>query len=226
MPKAFITDIDGTLTDDRRRLSLDAVREIRRLIDSGIPVVFASGNTLCFLDAFSHMVGTDGKVIAENGGVYRNGFLEKKHVEGNKQLCIDAYKRVVSVFKPKGDELRLFSFDYRYSDLAFSRDVPAKDVADLLKDMPLNIIDTGFAIHLQVPGISKGAAFTKMSELMRIPCSEFLVAGDSINDISMIQLGGVSICPANATDLAKAEADEVMDRPFGEGVADALKKYF
>ena len=38
MPKAFITDIDGTLTDDRRRLSMHAVEEIRRLVDAGIPI--------------------------------------------------------------------------------------------------------------------------------------------------------------------------------------------
>ena len=39
MYKAFITDIDGTLTDNRRRLSTAAVEEIRRLIDADIPVV-------------------------------------------------------------------------------------------------------------------------------------------------------------------------------------------
>ncbi|HJJ86859.1 MAG TPA: HAD hydrolase family protein, partial [Methanocorpusculum sp.] len=90
MYKAFITDIDGTLTDNRRRLSTAAVEEIRRLIDADIPVVLASGNTLCFLDGLSHMIGTDGNVIAENGGVYRKGFLGTRTVAGNKALCMQA----------------------------------------------------------------------------------------------------------------------------------------
>lgn len=77
MPRALITDIDGTLTDDRRRLSTEAVDELRRIIDAEIPVILASGNTLCFLDAFSHMIGTDGTIIAENGGVYRLGYSAK-----------------------------------------------------------------------------------------------------------------------------------------------------
>lgn len=226
MPKAFITDIDGTLTDGRRRLSLDAVAEIRRLIDSSIPIVFASGNTLCFLDSLSHMIGTDGKVIAENGGVYRNGFLEKKHVEGNRELCLEAYNRIVQEFKPKENELRLFSYDYRYSDLAFSRDVPAKEIAALIKDLPLNVIDTGFAIHLQTPGISKGAAFTKLAELMKLKTTDFVAAGDSINDISMLRLAGIAVCPANAAEMAKKEADYITDKSFGEGIAEALKKFF
>ncbi|HJJ47908.1 MAG TPA: phosphoglycolate phosphatase [Methanocorpusculum sp.] len=226
MPKAFITDIDGTLTDAGRRLSLDAVSEIRRLVDMHIPVVFASGNTLCFLDGFSHMVGTDGKVIAENGGVYRNGFLEKKHVEGDRAVCIKAYERIVAEFKPKGDELRLFSFDYRYSDLAFSRDVEADAVSALLKDLPLNVIDTGFAIHLQAPGISKGAAFSKMAALMGLKPSDFLAAGDSINDISMLKLAGTAVVPQNASAPVKELGFEISEKPYGEGIADALRKYF
>ncbi|HJJ28577.1 MAG TPA: phosphoglycolate phosphatase [Methanocorpusculum sp.] len=226
MPEAFITDVDGTLTDAGRRLSLDAVSEIRRLIDTGIPVVFASGNTLCFLDGLSHMIGTDGKVIAENGGVYRNGFLEKKHVEGNRALCLEAYQRVVAEFKPKGDELRLFSYDYRYSDLAFSRDVEADAVSKLLQDMPLNVIDTGFAIHLQTPGISKGAAFSKLAALMGLETSDFLAAGDSINDISMLERAGTAVAPQNACAEVKALGCEITAKPYGEGIADAIRKYF
>ena len=91
MPKAFITDIDGTLTDDRRRLSMHAVEEIRRLVDAGIPVVLASGNTVCFIDALSKMIGTSGDIIAENGGVYRHGYTGMRHAEGDRSICLAAY---------------------------------------------------------------------------------------------------------------------------------------
>ncbi|MDO9523693.1 MAG: phosphoglycolate phosphatase [Methanocorpusculum sp.] len=226
MPKAFITDIDGTLTDERRRLSTEVVDEMRRILDDGIPIILASGNTLCFLDAFSHMIGTDGTVIAENGGVYRLGYLGRKQIAGNQEICRAAYEKIVAELQPKGDELRLFSPKYRESDIAFSRDAPTEIIKDILKDMPVNVIDTGFAIHLQIPDITKGAAFEKLAELMGLTPADFLVAGDSVNDVSMLKLGGISIAPANASPEAKQAADMVMDKTYGEGTADALRKYF
>ncbi|ABN06811.1 SPP-like hydrolase [Methanocorpusculum labreanum Z] len=226
MPRAFITDIDGTLTDDRRRLSTEVVDEMRKLLDNDIPIILASGNTLCFLDAFSHMIGTDGTIIAENGGVYRLGYLGKKQISGNQELCLAAYQKVVDELQPKGDDLRLFSNRYRDSDIAFSRDAPTETVKEILKDMPVVVIDTGFAIHLQVPGITKGAAFEKLAEQMGLAPSDFLVAGDSVNDVSMLKLGGISVAPANASPEAKMAADHVMEKSYGEGTAEALRKYF
>ncbi|HJJ43502.1 MAG TPA: phosphoglycolate phosphatase [Methanocorpusculum sp.] len=226
MLKAFITDIDGTLTDDRRRLSTEVVDEMRRILNNGIPIILASGNTLCFLDAFSHMIGTNGTIIAENGGVYRLGYLGQKQVAGDQGICIAAYEKIIAELQPKGDDLRLFSIRYRDSDIAFSRDVPTEVIVEILKDTPVDVIDTGFAIHLQVPGITKGAAFEKLAKLMDLVPADFLVAGDSMNDVSMLKLGGVSIVPASASPEAKGAADIIMKKPFGEGTAEALRKYF
>lgn len=226
MPKAFITDIDGTLTDDRRRLSMHAVEEIRRLVDAGIPVILASGNTVCFIDALSKMIGTAGDIIAENGGVYRHSYTGMRHAEGDRSICLAAYQKIVEHFQPKGEELRLYSNEYRYSDVAFARDVEAEDVSRLLAGMPVQVIDTGFAIHLQPLGLSKGAALAKLAELMGLTPSDFLAAGDSINDVSMLNAAGVAVVPANASPEARAAADHIMDKPFGEGTAEALAQYF
>ena len=226
MYKAFITDIDGTLTDDRRRLSTKAVEEIRRLIDADIPVVLASGNTLCFLDCLSHMIGTDGNVIAENGGVYRKGFLGTRTVAGDKELCMRAYEKIRETVCPKEGELRLFSAELRHSDVAFSRDVSIEKVDDIIAGMGVIAVDTGFAIHLHTPGLSKGAAFEKLAAEMGIFPSDFLAAGDSVNDVSMLKLAGFSVVPSNGTSDAKASASAVLDEPYGDAVAKALREFF
>lgn len=226
MPKAFITDIDGTLTDDRRRLSTHAVEEIRRLVDADIPVVLASGNTVCFIDALAKMIGTNGDIIAENGGVYRHGYTGARHTEGDRKLCLDAYQKIIEHFQPKGEELRLYSSEYRYSDVAFARDVDAGEVSHLLAGMPVQVIDTGFAIHLQPPGLSKGAALAKLAKLMGLTPADFLAAGDSVNDVSMLTSAGIAVAPANASPEARAAADDIMDKTFGEGTAEALARYF
>lgn len=226
MPKALAVDIDGTLTDDRRRLSMQAVEEIRRLIDTNIPVILASGNTVCFLDAIGKMIGTDGDIIAENGGVYRKGYTGEKYIEGDRNLCLSGYYKVIDELKPKGEELRLYSNDYRYSDVAFARDADPKVIREILSDTNIQVIDTGFAIHLQSPNLSKGKALEKLSKLMGFRPSDFLVIGDSINDVSMLKIAKVSVVPKNASLEAKNAADIIMEKPYGEGTADALKQYF
>ena len=43
-PKVVAVDIDGTLTDENKRLNTDAVLALRRLEGAGIPVILATGN--------------------------------------------------------------------------------------------------------------------------------------------------------------------------------------
>lgn len=224
MLRGFITDVDGTLTDNRRRLSTSAVEEMRRVIDDGIPIILASGNTICFLDTLSKMIGTDGNVIGENGGAYRKGFQGKMIVAGDKDLCLAAYQKILDELQPKGDELRPFSINYRYSDVSFARGTSVDVVKDIIKGMNLEVVDTGFAIHLHSPGLNKGVAFQELAKEIGIPTTDFLVAGDSINDVQMLKLGGVAIVPANGSEETKKVATKVMDRPYGEGIADALRE--
>ena len=87
MLKGLVTDIDGTLTDRHRRIHTGAIECIRKLCDQGVLVVLASGNTSCFMDALSKMIGTQGAFIAENGGVYRTGYTQPLRILGNQAVC-------------------------------------------------------------------------------------------------------------------------------------------
>ncbi len=102
-PAAVITDIDGTLTDERRRISTAAIECIRTLTDAGIPVILASGNTLCSMTMLAKMIGTDGTVICENGGTYRIGFNGgDERVIGNISACRRAFSFLERYFEKKG----------------------------------------------------------------------------------------------------------------------------
>ena len=67
--KALVTDIDGSLTDSKRRISTRAIEALRVLEDRGICVMLASGNVLPLAYGLSSFIGISGPVIAENGGV-------------------------------------------------------------------------------------------------------------------------------------------------------------
>ena len=226
MLKALLTDIDGTITDPTRRISTGSIETIRSLVDSGIEVVLASGNTSCFMDALSKMIGTKGTFIAENGGVFRVGFSGQLVIRGDQAAIKIALTVVQEHFQKQGISLDLFSPTYRFSDLAFARTVPADEVRMVLRDEPVQVIDTGYAIHLQTPGINKGTALIELAEEMSLTPADFLAIGDSLNDIQMLKAAGIGITVANAHPDVKAVAQYIAGKEYGDGFVEAVEKYY
>jgi phosphoglycolate phosphatase (TIGR01487 family) len=223
--KALLTDIDGTITTPDRRISTGSIETIRSLIDSGIEVVLASGNSPCFLDALCKMIGTKGTFIAENGGVFRVGFTGPLVIRGDQVAVKTALKMVQDHFLEQGISLELFSPTYRFSDQAFARTVQADEVRRVLRDYPVQVIDTGFAIHLQTPGINKGTALVELAREMGLVPADFLAIGDSMNDIQMLKTAGIGITVANAHPDTKAVAQYIAGKEYGDGFVEAVEKY-
>ncbi|NLX48767.1 MAG: phosphoglycolate phosphatase [Methanospirillum sp.] len=224
--RALVTDIDGTITGPDRRISLPAVAAIRRLVDGGIPVVLASGNTLCFMDGLARMIGTDGSVICENGGVWHHGFPGEPVVEGDRQVPLGAFEVLRDHFAGRGIALELFSHALRHADVAFARTVPVDEVRTVLRDHPVQVLDTGFAIHLQHAGITKATALLGLTREMGMTADEFVAIGDSENDVEMLRVAGSGAAVGNAAPGAKEAADYVATAPFGEGFVEAVDHYF
>ena len=225
MLRALVTDIDGTITNKARRIDTGALECIRSLVDDGIEVVFASGNTPCFMDALSKMAGTKGTFIAENGGVYRIGYAGKLHITGDQAVCRSALETVQAHFRKKGIELELYNPEYRFADLAFARTVPADEVQEVLAGQPVQVIDTGFAIHLQSEGVSKGGTLALLARDMGLSPKDFFAIGDGINDAGMLTAAGKGVTVANAHIETKKAASDVMDNEYGTGFVQAVKKY-
>lgn len=226
LPRALICDIDGTITDKSRRINLDSVSVIRTLLDNGIPVVLASGNTVCSLTFLCKMIGTDGTIISENGGVYRITYAGEQKLCGDINACRTAYERLKEYYFKKGIELELYSPEYRFADIAFAHDVDPKEVAEVVSDLPVKILDSGFAIHIQSEGINKGTTFLKVAEELQIPPSDFLAVGDSSNDIEMIRQAGIGVAVEGGQIEAAEVADYVSTKKYGDGFSESVRKYF
>ncbi|MDD1693699.1 MAG: phosphoglycolate phosphatase [Methanoregula sp.] len=225
MLKALLTDIDGTITRPDRRIHTGAIETIRSLVDQGVVVVLASGNTSCFMETLCKMIGTQGSFIAENGGVFRTGYTGSLRVTGDQDTCRKALEIVQAHFHTHGKELELFSPTYRFADLAFARTVPVNEVKEILRDYPVQVIDTGFAIHLQSPGINKGTTLVTLAETLGLTPADFLAIGDSINDTQMLRTAGIGIAVANAHPDTRAAAEYVTEKEYGDGFVEGIKKY-
>jgi phosphoglycolate phosphatase len=224
--KALLTDIDGTLTDRTRRLNTASIEAIRSLVDGGVQVVLASGNASCFMESLCRMIGTQGSFIAENGGVFRVGYTGPLQIKGDQAVCRKALEILQAHYREVGVELTLLSPGYRFADLAFARTVPAGEVNEILRDHPVQVIDTGYAIHLQSLGINKGTAMVALAREMDLPSSDFAAIGDSVNDIQMLKNAGMALTVANAHPDTKAVAHYVAEKEYGDGFVEAVERYF
>ena len=225
MLNGLVTDIDGTITDRHRRIHTGAISALRELCDCGVEVVLASGNTSCFMDAVSRMIGTQGSFIAENGGVYRAGYTGELRILGDQTPVREALDAVVAFYQELGISLDMYSPSYRFADQAFARTVPPDEVREIVREFPVEVIDTGFAIHIQACGISKGLAFLSLAGDLGLEPADFLSIGDAENDIELVKYAGIGVAVRNAPETLAAAATWVSEKKYGEGFLEAFERY-
>ena len=225
---AVVTDIDGTLTDGDRLINLSAIEKIRWLTAQNIPVILASGNTSCLMHGVSRFFGTSGTFIAENGGVYRIGFSGPVMVESPRDLILEAFEHVRSYYEKKGVPLTLYSYHERFSDIAFAKSMPVEEIKSILTDFhtKVTVLDTGFAIHLQMDGINKGNTLEIVAKKMGLSLSNIIAIGDSINDVEMISCVGYGACVGNSTQELKSVARYCASLEYGDGFVEIINHFF
>ncbi len=215
--KAIVADIDGTITCEKRELHLRAMKKIRSL---KVPVVLATGNTLCYARTASKLIGLEGAVIAENGGAITIRFDLQGTFEESLEECEKAYSFLSEYFKlTKLDPL------YRKTEIALRRDFDLEKARTLLKTQTLDVemVDTKYAIHLKSTKINKGVGLQKLASMMGLGSRDFVAIGDSENDVEMFEVAGFGIAVANGDETIKEAADYVTEASFGDGTVEALE---
>lgn len=84
----------------------------------------------------------------------------------------------------------------------------------------------GFDIEITKKGTCKGRALSAVRESLEIPAEQVLAFGDSGNDLSMLDVVGCFIAPANATEDVLEKAHRVTRSSKENGVAIALEEIF
>lgn len=224
--QVLVTDVDGTLTSPQNRLHLPAVEAIRKLEDQGVHVVFCSGNIMCSLLTLEFYLGISGPIIAENGGVVMKLGWEKPIILGSKEQPLRALKTLKEIFDDKimetGDQ------SYRFTDIAIRRTIDRETVMKMVEDngIKINVLDSGYALHLCDPQVHKAIGVRKAVETLGYKSEEALGIGDGQNDIELLQEVGYGIALKNAPKILKDVADYITENSYGEGFVEAVKKIF
>ena len=69
MIKLFAFDIDGTLLDSSISMPKENINALRKLNESGVKTVLASGRVLASIKYYQNIIGYDNPMIATNGTV-------------------------------------------------------------------------------------------------------------------------------------------------------------
>jgi len=222
-PPPLAVDIDGTLTDEERRLDHRALPLLREWADAAL-VVVATGKALPYPVALCEFVGVPTTVVAENGGaayVARTGELR---YTGDPEAA-DA---VAEAYAAEGHSLGWDGVDFanrwRETELAVSRDQPLEPLREAAEKHGLEVVDTGFAYHVKSPDVDKGKGLAAVADSLGAGVESFAAVGDSANDVAMFERADASYAVANADEAARAAADHVTDGSYGDGFIEAVER--
>lgn len=224
--KAVAVDIDGTITDSKRLLCIEAIETLRKLENNNIPVILVTGNTASYTYALSTSIGTTGGVVGENGGV-----MFKEGYQNNETIVLSDYNYIKKAYeelkeKITDESLVMVEDTYcRLSEIAFYRTINPDIIRENLKNWNIQVYDSGFAIHLTDTNVDKGKTLAKLAKLNNINTNEIMGIGDSENDLPFLDTVGLKIAVSNATEELKMKADYVCNKPYGLGVKEAVEKF-
>ena len=221
--KAIAVDIDGTLTDNTRKLCINAIKALRKVEAKGIPTILVTGNIVAYTRAISFSIGTSGGMVCENGGVIYSNYKVKLVADINKAK--NAYEYLKNNPSTKNKIEKVPFSELRQSEITMIRTDDAELIKESLKNHDIEIYDTKFALHLTDPNVNKGSSLRLIADELGINMDEIMGIGDSENDLSFLKEVGFSVAVSNANTKLKEIVDYVTSNAFGDGVAEAINKF-
>ncbi|MGC8662871.1 MAG: phosphoglycolate phosphatase [Thermoplasmata archaeon] len=217
--KAVATDIDGTITDESRKITVPIIYALRRLERKGIKVILISGNVLPVTMGFKIFIGTSGPIVSENGGIIMDRNTIYKNFDKND---IESAYSEFKIAYPEAE--RIITDRWRETSIALIPTMNINDVRNFFIPRNFRVEATGFGIHVTHIEQNKFFGLKKAADLLSIDVNEIIAFGDSENDAEMIENAGYGIAVNNAWEIVKRKADYVTRSKYGNGVIEGLKK--
>ena len=117
-------------------------------------------------------------------------------------------------------------FQVEKLNLYFRDEETRQRVHAMLRQRKLKTADSlGFMIEVVSAEADKGAGLKKLCQYIGVDIRQTIAVGDSMNDIEILQVAGLSAAMGNACEQAKAAADIVTDDCDHDGVARVIEQY-
>ncbi|MEM0075840.1 MAG: phosphoglycolate phosphatase [Nitrososphaerota archaeon] len=222
--RAFVTDVDGTMTENYPVIDLEAASVLKNLVKMGYKVVLASGRSIYELYSLSMFLGLGKYAVGENGAIIVEGTAEKI-----KPLADNWYPlQALSYLEKDLPEVKVKSSLPRFTEVVLERVPEVERVRESLKKsgLPVRVLDSGYAYHIVNQHVSKALGVKELLNALSIKPDETVAFGDSETDVSLFQLCGYSVAMANSDEEAKAHARHITNASQGKGLIEAVDFVF
>lgn len=216
-----ITDIDGTITDSRGMLDLNACQLLRQLEQSGTQVGLVTGRPYPMVRMLGEYLGLTGPLIAENGGI---GLYAGEHFESGSRIIVeDAARQFRNVLPivPTWDN------EWRVTDFAIEPTVSVESLEELIArwNLDIELHVSSIMIHLSKKGVNKASGIEFFMRCAGLEHAEVMIAGDASSDLSLFEAFKVSIAPANSCESVVNRAGFCAVNSFGPGFCEGIEHY-
>ena len=229
--EAIAVDIDGTITDDERKICISAIEALRKAEEAGIPTIIVTGNVVNYAYATEVLIGCSGGIVCENGGVVFKEGENNNAVETlvEKDFVSSAENHLKEKLGKKFDIHASHDNMYRLTETVFYKTLAREELEEALKDFKyldeIEIYDSGFALHVTDKRVNKGTSLRYLCERNGINMENVMAIGDSQNDEDFLKEAGYKIAVGNAEDKLKQISTYTCEKMYGDGVAEAIEKF-
>ncbi|QHW30751.1 HAD family phosphatase [Paenibacillus rhizovicinus] len=242
--KLVALDMDGTLLNDRQEVSKENAKWIRKALDAGVIVSFATGRGYQSALPYAEQLGLETPMITVNGGeiwtrpqvLHKRTLMPVSYLTRLHELALRhpecwywAYtttgiynKENWSEVASRLDERHWLKFGYYTEDKpmlqAILKEASSWGGLEITNSSPSNL-------EMNPEGVTKASALRELCAVLGFGMSEVAAMGDSMNDIAMIREAGLGVAMGNAQDEVKAAADVVNVTNEEDAVARLLQDY-
>jgi len=240
-PKALLIDLDGTLLDERYRVSarsVEAVREAARLM----PVAIATGRVFEETCHYARLLGLSAPQVSDNGA----RLVDPVAGTTIHDLPMNAGSARLLVATLESEGVRFFASDNgrtvrRSADFkAWRVTVVTAYMAGERQAMELAAMDRGaeevvaiashgaegrWYINYSHRDGGKGYGARMFASHLGIDPDDVMAIGDGANDVELFDAVGIPVAMGHASSGIKARATYVTESQLEEGVACAIERF-
>ena len=245
--KALILDLDGTLFNSRKEISVFNCTKIAECMMHRYVVIIATARPLRTVISrlpsqlqSSYIVVCNGAWITRQGVVvYRDEIRYEEvrkicrmlaeagytpMIEANDSFYSD---RIESWFEGEIYPLHAYKDMHACKVLAYRENgIDSEKIDQFISDDFTKVItDTGTLLQISRRGCTKVKACSKILDNEGIRWEDAIAFGDDTNDLPVFEMAGVSIAMKNATRSLQQVATWITDSNDEDGVGKAIEKY-
>lgn len=239
---AFMVDLDGTLLGRDEKIAPRVAKAVD-LLSKKMPVCIVTGREPKDVISFARELGLTAPQVCDNGALILDPTtgdevwsapLGKRYVRDVVEALVSRDAHVIATHAggtvTRANEIsswnvtRVSAMDVVESvaDELLAQFEPHPEIHVVKAFLPYNGL---WAVNFTANGVTKGEAIKCLGRILGLATGDMIGAGDSYNDVPMLEVCGLGIAMGEAPDELKALADYVAPSVDEDGLAVAIEDF-